>query len=70
MQCFNYMATFPNHCAQLRRGGFQSDPILVALLAYYSSFGIMEDPPTKDPGPGNRPLGILALASAAVSHNT
>ena len=53
---------------QTRRGVFQSDPILAALLGYYSSFGIMEDPPTEDPGPGNRPMGILALASAAVSY--
>ena len=27
----------------------------------------MELPPTEDPGPGNRPLGILALVTAAVS---
>ena len=28
----------------------------------------MEPPPTEDPGVGNRPLGILALASAAVRY--
>ncbi|KAF9778113.1 hypothetical protein BJ322DRAFT_1114359 [Thelephora terrestris] len=49
-----------------RRGVFQSDPILAALLGYYTSYGIMEGPPSEDPGPGNRPMGILALASAAV----
>ncbi|KAF9644454.1 hypothetical protein BDM02DRAFT_3131744 [Thelephora ganbajun] len=49
-----------------RRGIFQLDPILETLLGYYSSSGIKEDPPTEDPGPGNRPLGILALATAAV----
>ena len=51
---------------QTRRGLFQSDPILKTLLGYYSLFGIKEDPPTEDPGLGNRPLGILALVSAAV----
>ncbi|KAF9642059.1 hypothetical protein BDM02DRAFT_3194001 [Thelephora ganbajun] len=49
-----------------RCGVFQSDPILETLLGYYSSSGIKEDPPTEDPGPGNRPLGILALATAMV----
>jgi len=26
----------------------------------------METPPAQDPGPGNRPLGILALVTVAV----
>ena len=26
----------------------------------------MEPVPTEDPGPGNRPLGVLALVAAAV----
>jgi len=54
------------HHPQTRRGVFQSDPILETLLVYYSSSGIMEPVPTKDPGPGNRPFGALALATAAV----
>ena len=52
---------------QTRRGVFQSDPILETLLSYYSSSGIKEDPPSEDPGPNDRPLGILALVTAAVS---
>jgi hypothetical protein len=36
------------------------------LLSYYSSSGIMEPIPTEDPGPENRPFGILALVTAAV----
>lgn len=55
---------------QMRRGVFQSDPILETLLGYYSSSGIKEDVPTEDPGPGNWPLGVLALVTAAVSHDT
>jgi hypothetical protein len=51
-----------------RRGVFQSDPILETLLSYHSSSGIMESPPTEDPGPGNRPIGVLALATAAVRY--
>jgi len=51
---------------QTRRGVFQSNPILETLLSYYSSSGIMETIPTEDPGPGNRPSGILALVTAAV----
>jgi len=50
----------------IRRGQFQSDPILGTLKSYYTSSGIMEDPPLEDPGTGYRPLGVLALASAAV----
>lgn len=56
------------HSTQTRRGVFQSDPILETLLGYYSSSGVMEPPPTEDPGPGNRPLGILAVVSAAVCY--
>ena len=29
----------------------------------------MEPIPTEDPGPGNRPLGALALATVAVRHS-
>lgn len=59
------------YSTQTRRGVFQSEPILETLLLYYtSSWGIMEDPPTEDPGVGNRPLGILALVTAAVSDYT
>ena len=54
----------------MRHGVFQSDPILEMLLSYYSSSGIKENPPTEDPGPGNQPLGILALVTAVVSHHT
>jgi hypothetical protein len=53
---------------QTRRGVFQSDPILETFLGYYSSSGVMESPPTEDPGPGNRPLGILAVVAAAVRY--
>ena len=35
-------------------------------MGYYSSYGIMEAVPTEEPGPGNRPLGVLALVAAAV----
>ena len=28
----------------------------------------MEPPPSEDPGPGNRPAGVLALVTAAVRH--
>ena len=62
-----------SHClttTQTRRGLFQSDPILQTLLGYYSLFGIKEDPPTKDPGLGKRPLGILALVATAVCLHT
>ena len=52
----------------MRRGVFQSDPILETLLSYYSSSGIMEPPPSEDPGPGNRPAGVLALVTAAIRH--
>ena len=37
---------------------------------YHVHDSIMESIPTEDPGPGNRPLGILVLATAAVSHST
>ena len=47
---------------------FQSDPILETLLGYYSSSGIMELPPSKDPGPGSRPVGVLALMTAAIHY--
>ena len=57
----------PDGFPQTRRGMFQSDPILETFRSYYSSSGIMEIPPTGDPGPVNRPLGILALVTAAVS---
>jgi len=57
------------HLIQTRRGAFQSDPVLETFLSYYtSSNGIMELPPYEDPGIGNRPLGILALAAAAVRY--
>ena len=52
----------------MRHGVFQSDPILETLLSYYSSSGIMEPIPAEDPGLGNQPLGVLALATAAVCH--
>ncbi|KAF9779254.1 hypothetical protein BJ322DRAFT_1113597 [Thelephora terrestris] len=55
----------PNHPGT-RRGVFQSDPILETLLSYYSSSGIMEAPTCEDPGVGDRPIGVLALATAAV----
>ena len=55
---------------QMRRGVFQSDPILETLLNYYSSSGIMEPVPTGDPGPGNRPLGTLAVVTTAVLCST
>ena len=48
---------------------FQSDPILETLLVYYSASGIMESPPTEDPGEGHRPIGALALVAAAVSRS-
>jgi len=58
---------FPSeHLMQTRRGVFQSDPILETLLSYYSSSGIMESLPSEDPGPGNRPVGVLALVTVAV----
>ena len=57
----------PLSLTQTRHGLFQSDPILETLLGYYMSSGIKEDPPTEDPGPGNRPVGILALVTAVVS---
>jgi len=60
------MMTFSEHVIQTRRGVFQSDPILETLLSYYSSSGIMELLPIEDPGSGNRPLGVLALVTAAV----
>jgi len=50
----------------MRRGSFQSDPILETLRIYYSSSGIMEPIPHEDPGVGNRPLGILTLVAATV----
>lgn len=53
---------------QTRRGTFQSEPILETMLVYYSSSGIMESPPTKDPGEGSRPIGALAMVTAAVCH--
>jgi hypothetical protein len=59
-------ASLPKRSLQIRRGLFQSDPILGTLKAYYSSSGIMEEPPLSDPGAGERPMGVLALASAAV----
>lgn len=37
------------------------------LLAYYSSFGIREPAPLEDPGEENRPIGALAMVTAAVS---
>ena len=36
------------------------------MLCYYSSSGIMEPPAHEDPGVGDRPLGVIALATAAV----
>ena len=51
---------------QTQCGVLQSDPILETFLAYYSSSGIMELPPHEDPGVGNRPCGVLALATVAV----
>ena len=63
---FHIISPSSKHPIQTRRGVFQSDPILETLLSYYSSSGIMESLPTEDPGPGNRPLGVLALATAAV----
>ena len=68
MQYSIHSAPSPLSITQIRRGLFQSDPILETFLVYYSSFGVKEDPPTEDPGPGNRPLGILALVTAAVSY--
>ena len=56
----------PEFLTQTRRGSFQSDPILETLQSYYSSSGIMEPIPHKDPGVGNRPVGVLALVAAAV----
>ena len=53
---------------QTRRGIFQCEPILETLLIYYSSSRIMESPPTQDTGEGNRPVGALAMATAAVRH--
>ncbi|KAF9791047.1 hypothetical protein BJ322DRAFT_1104702 [Thelephora terrestris] len=49
-----------------RRGVFQSEPILETLLVYYSSCGIMDATPVKDPGEGSRPIGALAMVAAAV----
>ena len=65
--CFFLCRIFSSkHFSQTRRGLFQSEPILGTLQVYYSAYGIMEDPPLKDPGVGNRPVGALALAAAAV----
>lgn len=61
-----YFVLLPEHFIQTRRGVFQSDPILETFLSYYSSAGVMEPPPSEDPGPGGRPSAILALAAAAV----
>jgi hypothetical protein len=61
-------ARFTDYYTQTRRGVFQSDPILETLLSYYTANGIKEDAPVEDPGPGKRPIGILALITAAVSH--
>jgi len=63
---FHIVPILPQCSIQVRRGVFQSDPILETLLSYYSSSGILEAIPTEDPGPGNRPSGILALVTAAV----
>lgn len=57
---------FSNQPSQVRRGVFQCEPILETLLVYYSSYGIMRPPPTEDPEEGNRPIGALAMVTAAV----
>jgi len=45
---------------------FQSDPVLGMFLSYYTSSGIIESPPHKDPRVNLQPLGVLALTAAAV----
>ena len=50
----------------MRRGVFQSNPILETFLSYYTSSSILESVPHEDPGVRNQPLGILALVTAGV----
>lgn len=52
---------------QKRRGRFQSIPILRAFSVYWTAYGIHAPVPPSDPGAGNRPIGTLAMAAAAVS---
>ena len=54
---------------QKRHGAFQSIPVLRAFLVFYTSYGLHEQIPAMDPGVGNRPIGALALAAAAVRHS-
>lgn len=54
------------HC-QKRHGRFQSFPVLKAFSVYWSTYGIRTAVVPSDPGEGNRPIGALAMAAAAVS---
>ena len=70
------LALTPSRCIlaksthQKRRGAFQSIPVLRAFSVFYTSYGISGQIPTGDPGVGNRPIGVLAIAAAAVCHPT
>ena len=57
----------PNLHRQKRRGRFQSIPVLRAFSVYWSAYGIRKPIAPSDPGVGNRPVGALAMAAAAVS---
>jgi hypothetical protein len=54
-------------CSQKRRGRFQSVPVLRAFGVYWTAYGIRMPIVPSDPGQGSRPIGVLAMASAAVS---
>lgn len=51
---------------QKRRGRFQLVPILRAFSVYWTAYGIHTPISPLDPGPGNRPIGALAMAAVAV----
>ena len=54
---------------QRRRGAFQSISVPRVFLVFYTSYGLHEPIPAMDPRVGNRPIGTLVLAAAAVHHH-
>ena len=63
----DFIFHLPNPHRQKRRGRFQSAPVLRAFSVYWSAHGIRQPITPSDPGKGNRPIGALAMAAAAVS---
>ena len=54
-------------CSQKWHGQFQSVPVLRAFAVYWTAYGIRMPIVPSDPGQGSHPIGVLAMAAAAVS---